>query len=406
MSDAEELRAQVEALRTQQRAVADLGLLAVRERSLDVMLDEAATLVRRGLGSDFSKVLDLEPDGQLLIRAGSGWPDGVVGELELPGGGSSPAGHALRTRQPVITVNFAEEIRFKPEPVLIELGVRSCVNVVIEGAERPFGVLEVDGREPREWTHDDVSFLQTVANILSSAIERRATDEDRERFLSIAAHELRSPLTAILGFTRRLQRRFSDGAATAEEAVDQLETVHREARRLQHTIAKLSELAQVRHGLTVEIEPVSVTRMLEELVAEASERHPSIDIVQRYPRSEIVVVTDPPLLRTALLNLLENAAKYSPPGSQVHVIAEQDDAVTTLRFRDSCGGLSETQVARLFEPYYRGTPPRGTVGLGIGLYLVRELGRALGWRIDVQNVAGEGCEFTLELPTVDEPFAE
>jgi len=406
MGDQRDLAWRTDALRTQQRAVADLGLLAVRERSLDVLLQEAADLVRRGLDADFSKVLDLEPDGQLFVRAGSGWPEGVVGQLELPAGGDSAAAHALRTRQPVISVNVPEEIRFNPEPVFLELGVRSAVNVVIEGADRPFGILEVDGREPREWTNDDVSFLQTVANILSGVIERRAVDEDRERFLSIAAHELRTPLTAILGFTRRLQRRFADGSATAEEAVDQLQTVHNEARRLQQTIVKLSELAEVRSGLSVELEPVSLTRMLEELVAEAAQRHPGVEIVEHYPDAEIVVETDPPLLRTALLNLLENAAKYSPSGSEVHVLAESDGAMTTLHFRDACGGLAETQVERLFEPYYRGVSPRGVPGLGIGLYLVRELSRALGWRVDVENMPGEGCEFSVELPTAAEPPAD
>ncbi len=406
MADEQVLESRVNALRTQQRAVADLGLLAVRERSLDLLLQEASDLVRRGLDADFSKVLDLEPDGQLFVRAGSGWPEGVVGQLELPAGGDSAAAHALRTRLPVITPNLPAEIRFKPEPVFLELGVRSAVNVVIEGADRPFGVLEVDGREPRDWTHDDVSFLQTVANILSSVIERRAVDEDRERFLSIAAHELRTPLTAILGFTRRLQRRFLNGSATAEEAVDQLQTVHDEARRLQHTIAKLSELAEVRSGLVIDIEPVSLTRMLEDLVAETAERHPKVEIVEHYPDAEVVVESDPPLLRTALLNLLENAAKYSPPGSQVHVLAERGHGVTTVHFRDACGGLGETQVDRLFEPYYRGTPPLGAPGLGIGLYLVRELSRALGWRVDVENMPGEGCEFSIELPAAVEPLVE
>ena len=124
------------------------------------------------------------------------------------------------------------------------------------------------------------------------------------------------------------------------------------------------------------------------------------------PDAEIVVEADPPLLRTALLNLLENAAKYSPSGSQVHVLAENDGAMTTLHFRDACGGLAETQVERLFEPYYRGVPPRGVPGLGIGLYLVRELSRALGWRVDVENMPGEGCEFSVELPTAAEPPAD
>ena len=116
---------------------------------------------------------------------------------------------------------------------------------------------------------------------------------------------------------------------------------------------------------------------------------------------------DPPLVlfsidrRAASLPLWEKAEAVA-----VHVLAENDGAMTTLHFRDACGGLAETQVERLFEPYYRGVPPRGVPGLGIGLYLVRELSRALGWRVDVENMPGEGCEFSVELPTAAEPPAD
>ena len=401
-SDRTDPRTQNGLLGAQQRAVADLGLLAVRERSLVVLLDAAAILVRDALQTDFSKILQLEPDDQLLVSAGSGWPEGVVGHLEFPASGDSPAAFALRSHEPVIVPDMLVEARFTPEPVLLELGVRSSVNVIVEGPQRPFGVLEVDARVPREYTSDEIAFLQLVANILSSALERQGLDEERERFLSLAAHELRTPITSILGFSQRALRRARTGFPLDEGAVGELQTLHEEAKRLQLTVTQLGDLARIGHGLTADLEPVSVSRLLQELVVAMRTRYPRIEFLEPDAQEELVIDSDPSLLERALLNLLDNAAKYSAPGARVGVRAEATADRVVVGVRDQCGGLSETRIARLFEPYYRGSPRHRASGLGIGLYVVKEVAAALGGSVNVRDIADEGCEFVLELPYAPE----
>ena len=393
-----DLAAQNATLLAEQRAVADLGLLALSERSLPVLLQEAATLVRGALQTDFSKVLQLEPDEQLLVVAGSGWPDGVVGHLELPSSGGSPAAFALRTRTPAIVTDLLNETRFTPERALLDLGVRSSVNVIIEGVKQPFGVLEVDGRAPRAYNSDEVAFLQLVANILSGALERQAADEERERFVSLAAHELRTPVTSVLGFSRRLLQRGIAGSAFDEAAIDELRTLYSSARRLEHTVRQLSQLAQLGHLVPFEREPVNLTRLVGDVLRDMADRYPRVELRAVDSDGEVVVDADATLVEGAVRNLVDNAAKYSPPGGHVAVAVDLQGERAAVRVRDTCGGLGETKVSRLFEPYHRGTPPQRVSGLGLGLYLVKEIAAALAGEVSVKDIPGEGCEFALELP--------
>src|SRR5215213_8470437 len=193
-------------MRTRNDALATFGVHAIREWSFEGLLDEAARIVREVVGTDFAKVLELQSDGSLLVAAGAGWPDGIVGEVEVPAGGDSQAAHAMRTGAPVVVEDLAAERRFPPAPIFRELGVVSSVNVVIEGDRRSFGVLEVDSKQPRLFSSADISFLQAMANVLSSAVARKRHDEEREQLLGLVSHELRNPLTVVLGFGTQLSR--------------------------------------------------------------------------------------------------------------------------------------------------------------------------------------------------------
>ena len=391
------------ALRAQHRAVADLGLLALRGPSLKRLLDRAADMVRDALQTDFSKVLALTPVDRLRVQAGAGWPEGVVGEVEVPADGESQASFALRSHAPVIVEDLTTETRFPPAQVFLDLGVRSGVNVIIEGVPRPYGVLEVDSRQPRAYTADEIAFLQLVANILSSAIERQARDEERERFASLAAHELRTPLTSILGFSLRMLKRGVPGEVIDEGMAEELRTLHHEARRLQLTVTQLSQLAQVGH-LPTEMEPVNLTRLLHQVVLDTAERYPLVKFTETQPDDEMILEADESLLEGALVNLLDNGAKYSAPGSEVQVVLERRGDQAIVRIRDACGGLGETSINELFEPYYRGSTRHKAPGLGIGLYLVQEVATALGGDISVKDIPGDGCVFALTLPiTILEP---
>ncbi|HEX2459389.1 MAG TPA: GAF domain-containing protein, partial [Vicinamibacterales bacterium] len=157
----------------QQAAIAEFGKHALRTHDLDAILQQACKLAADGLGIQQAKVLELLPyDRGLLVRAGVGWGPEVVGKAIIGADGGSPAGYALRTGEAVISEDLSRESRFKIPPVLQQHGIKSAINVLIQGDRQPFGVLEVDSRRLYRFTRGDADFLQSCANRVASAIDR------------------------------------------------------------------------------------------------------------------------------------------------------------------------------------------------------------------------------------------
>ena len=131
-------------------------------------------MVAEGLQAEFAKVLKYLPEeNRLLVCAGVGWGPGVVGVATIGADTASPSGYALRTGQPVISNHLDIEERFRTPDLLVKYGIRRAMNVILQGDNTPFGVLEVDSQSEGEFAENDIVFLQGVANILGMAIERQ-----------------------------------------------------------------------------------------------------------------------------------------------------------------------------------------------------------------------------------------
>ncbi len=181
LSIAERVRAeeQLRALAAQQAAVAELGRRALAGADLSALLGEAVAAAARHLGVEFGLVMELDPGGgTLAARAGVGWWEGsTAGAIEVMVE-SSLAGFTLRTGSAVVVEDLRDERRFAAAPLLRDHGVIGGISVVIEGRERPFGTLGVFSDRPRAYAQDDVHYLQSVANVLAAAIQRRRDDEE------------------------------------------------------------------------------------------------------------------------------------------------------------------------------------------------------------------------------------
>ncbi|GCF14118.1 hypothetical protein Harman_20530 [Haloarcula mannanilytica] len=163
----------------QQAAVADLGQYALTGCGLDALFERAVEAVSRGLGTEYSKVLEYRPaTDDLLLRAGVGWQPGLVGEAAVGAGEESQAGYTLQTEEPVVVADLRTETRFSGPPLLLEHGVVSGISVIIGTPEDPWGVLGTHTTERRAFTEDDITFVRSVANILTDAIEREELERD------------------------------------------------------------------------------------------------------------------------------------------------------------------------------------------------------------------------------------
>jgi two-component sensor histidine kinase len=208
-------------LRRQRETLAEFGLFAFRSEDIDSLLHRATELISDALDVPLVKVLEHLPErGEMLIRSGVNWDPGVVGHETFGDHERSPGGYALRVDHPVVSPDIDTEDRFDTPDVLLRHGVKSMVNVVIAGEGAPFGVLEVDSRERRQFSKDDVAFLRMYANLLAAAIERVRTHDELRRSLreqNVLARELSHRVRNVLALVRALASQTSAKDRTGEE---------------------------------------------------------------------------------------------------------------------------------------------------------------------------------------------
>lgn len=162
-----------------QTVVADLGERAVRQTSLSEVVDDVATQVARTLNVEFCKILEFLPNREaLLLRSGVGWKPGYVGHATVGVGKESQAGFTLLSDEPVVVEDLQTEKRFFGTALLHEHGVISGITVVISTKQGPYGVLGAHTAHRRTFSTNEVNFLQSVANVLGSAIERQHAEAE------------------------------------------------------------------------------------------------------------------------------------------------------------------------------------------------------------------------------------
>jgi PAS domain S-box-containing protein len=178
----------------QQEAVVELGQRALAHADLGDLMQNAVGSIAEVLDIEYAKVLELLPGGEeLLVRAGVGWKEGVVGRATVNANRDAQAGYTLLSDEPVVVEDLRYEQRFRGHPLLREHGVVSGMTVIIRPGGRPFGILGAHTRERKAFTEDDVNFLRAVANVLAAAIERERAEE-KQRFLADTGALLSSSL--------------------------------------------------------------------------------------------------------------------------------------------------------------------------------------------------------------------
>lgn len=163
---------------SQQAAVSWLGQQASAGRDLQEFMDEATLLVAHTLGVEYVKVLELMPGGErFLLRAGYGWAEGAVGKVTVENTMEAQSGYALHQTTPVVVIDFDSDARFCASDLLRQHNAVSGISVMIPGKTHPFGVLSAHSARLHSFTQDDANFLLSVANILSTLLERKRQEQ-------------------------------------------------------------------------------------------------------------------------------------------------------------------------------------------------------------------------------------
>ena len=164
----------------QQEVVAELGQRALETDDIDQLMHDASVAVAETLDNEYAKVLELLPGGDVFLRQGVGWRDGLVGSATVPTDLDSQAGYTLLSEEPVIVDDLRTEDRFSGPELLTDHDVVSGISVTIGSVEDPWGVLGTHTTARREFDEHDANFVRSVANVLATAIENEQTRRDLE----------------------------------------------------------------------------------------------------------------------------------------------------------------------------------------------------------------------------------
>ncbi|HEY3080570.1 MAG TPA: ATP-binding protein [Chloroflexota bacterium] len=228
---------------------------------------------------------------------------------------------------------------------------------------------------------------------------RREVERLKDEVLSIASHDLKTPVAAIKLRAQLLRRKVAAGSATVEEMGAGLDTVVRQADRLVELLKLLLDLSRLEAGRFVlersEVDLVALVGTVVEEVRATTDRHR----LTLRASAEVAGSWDEWRLKEVLMNLLTNAVKYSPDGGTIEVAVEADERSATVQVRDHGVGLRAEELPRIFERFFRAEGIRRLEGSGLGLYICQAIVAAHGGRIWAESEGpGQGSTFCFSVP--------
>jgi PAS domain S-box-containing protein len=394
-----------------------LEVLAEASRLLDASLDYSATLqevarVAVRTLADWCIVHLLESDGSirwLALAHGDPAKEALARHLQERYPASEGVARVLRTgasevyggegsdSQRAARAHDAEHLR-----MLRELDSRAVMIVPLTARGRMLGAVSLISTRPgRVYDQTDLAIAEELARRCGQAVdnarlhqEAQAAVKARDRFVSIASHELRTPIARVKGYAEMLLAAHSDGDLTDEQLVRSLRRIDHASDRLTTLVRDLLDVSKIRTGanLPMRVRTVDLVELLREVVGRYQEQisgtgHLLLDIVGTPSQ----VSADPDRIEQVLTNLLDNALKYSPDGAELRVRVQPKARGVLLEVQDHGIGLPPEAADRIFEPFSRAPNAEQLqiTGMGLGLFICRNIVEQHQGRIWARS-AGEG----------------
>jgi signal transduction histidine kinase len=272
------------------------------------------------------------------------------------------------------------------------------IDRITQTAGRIARAQDLGQRLPVPTTDDEVGRLISTFNAMLERLDRLFRAQ--QRLGADVSHELRTPLTTIRGNVDLLRRGAADDAVERATALDAIEG---EVDRMSRLVADLLLLAQAEAGMTLEKQPVELDTLILEVYRQAqlmsAARFPTGDrvAIRLGHEDQAIVEGDPDRLKQLLLNLVDNALKYTPPGGMVTLSLYRDQAWVRISVEDTGVGIPPDVLPHVFDRFYR-AQREGRKGVGLGLSIARWIADAHDGHLSVESAVGEGTTFTISLP--------
>jgi len=362
-------------------------------------------------------------DERLVVRAAQGYDLACLRQIRLAPG-EATCGKTFQTGQAQLysTSKAIAAARRNLTPANREVvraaiigprQLQSAVCMPLFTGQTKVGVLRLENRhQPDSFVREDIPFLKAVADLIALSIENARLREElddtqaleeanrlKAELISTLAHEMRTPLTSIKGYSTALL--MEEATFNPETQQEFLQIIDEECDVLQDLIYDLLESSIIDAGLLrLEIQPVMLPRLAKGVADDMSRRtqkhHFLVDFLDHFP----IVDADPHRIEQVLRNLVDNAVKYSPQGGLVVVRGEVREDEVVVSVADQGVGIAPEHLNRLFEKFFRIESGLGhhVVGSGLGLPIARTIVESHGGRIWAESQMGEGSTFYFTLP--------
>ena len=290
--------------------------------------------------------------------------------------------------------------------ILITFAARSVIRISmkplkdVEETAAKIAAGNLSTRMPDGQSSTEVGRLATSLNAMLSRIEeafaaRTESENKLRRFVADASHELRTPITAIRGFSELHRQGAVIGEKETSELIGRIEN---ESKRMGSLVEDLLLLARLDQSREMESKPVDINQVVEDAVISARAAGPGHPVTFETSAAELFTLGDQLRIHQVVANLLSNARSHTPVGTPIHVAVKATDNGVEVAVSDQGPGLSQEDQKRIFERFYRADGSRvrvGQDGTGLGLSIVDAVMRAHGGSVSVQSGIGKGSTFTL-----------
>jgi signal transduction histidine kinase len=368
------------------------------------------------LGASAGALLLLSDAGDALeLLDAAGYPAEFVRQ-RAPLAADAPLADALRSRAPVLVGSReAAAARYAGLATIPRMRQHAWAALPLLLPGRDVGVLELGFEAPRAFSAADRALMEALAQLCAQALDRaRRYEAERQaridaeaavrrhdELLSVAAHELKTPLTSLLGQAQLLQRRMQRDGVTDARYLQSLDTVVSQAVRLNKMVSAVLDFARIERG------QLSIERAMHDLGAlvrqAAEEIQPTLAsyslIVDCEDAGALPIAGDAPRLVQVIQSLISNAVKYSPGGGTVLVRTERRGDTALVRVIDRGIGIPASDLPRLGTRFFRAANAgmANISGMGIGLYVAHEIIGLHGGTIEIASEEGAGTTVTVEL---------